>query len=336
MPSSNRVIRWGILGTARIATKVAAAIRKADGAELAAIASRSSQRASVWANEHGAARSVASYEALLDAADIDALYIPLPPSLHAEWTIRAAEHGKHVLCEKPLAATVAEAEDMAAACRENRVQLMDGVMWLHHPRARQMLEPIRDGSLGELKRVTSAFTFYWSKIPKDEFRLDRSLGGGALLDLGWYCVGASLWAFGELPQRVWGSARFRRDVDMNFSAVLWFDGDRVASFDCGFDVGMRKWFEVAGTAASLVCDDFTNPWDVQKARFWLHDAGGKTSEKIAPARVQEVCMIEDFCEIIRGGELSEDWPRAAVATQLVCEALDRSARGGEIVELQQV
>lgn len=333
MNKNERTIHWGILGTARIATKVGAAIRNAEGAELTAIASRNSDRASNWASEHHAERSYASYDELLNDPQLDAIYIPLPPAMHAEWTIKAAEKGKHVLCEKPLALSTSEAEEMAAACLENNVQLMDGVMWVHHPRANDMRKPVSDGRLGKLRRVTSAFTFNWDEIPEGDLRLNRELGGGSMLDLGWYCVRATLWAFDDLPKRVFGTARYYNDVDMNFSGILWYDEERIASFDCGFDSGMRRWLEVSGTQGSLVCDDFTKAWDEEKPRFWLNDTLGKSTEQISASSIQEVCMIEDMCQIIRSGSLNERWPREAINTQRVCDALDQAARSGQWVDI---
>lgn len=333
MTDEQRLIHWGVLGTARIAEKVGAAIRAADAAELTLIASRSAERAAAWANEHQAVRSVGSYEALLDDPEIDAVYIPLPPSMHREWTVRAAEAGKHVLCEKPLAATTADAEEMAAACREHGVQLMDGVMWVHHPRAAAIQDVLDSGELGRLRRVTSAFTFNWPEIPTGEFRLERGMGGGSLLDLGWYCVGATIRCFGGLPERVYGSARFRREVDMNFSGLMWYDRERTGAFDCGFETSMRRWLEVAGDEGSLVCDDFTRPYDAEKPRFWRHGQSGKTGECIVPGPIQEVAMIERFCNIVRSGDLEDHWPQTAVDVQRVCEALDRSAREERVVEL---
>ncbi|MCH7686241.1 MAG: Gfo/Idh/MocA family oxidoreductase [Planctomycetes bacterium] len=324
-------VHWGILGTARIAEKVAAAIHKANAAELTAVASRSGQRAAAWASEYGVTRSYGSYAELLNDSQLDAIYIPLPPSMHAEWTIKAAEKGKHVLCEKPLAMNAGEAREMAAACRENNVQLMDGVMWVHHPRAVEMLKPIQDGTLGTLRRVTSALTFNWDEIPVGDLRLQRELGGGSMLDLGWYCVRVTLWAFGELPKRVFGNARYDNDVDRNFSAILFYDDERMATFDSGFDVGMRKWVEVAGTKSSLICDDFTKPWDESRPRFWIHDVSGKNAEHVTAAPIQEVRMIEEMCGIIRTGSLENRWPQEAINTQRVCDALDQSARKGEWV-----
>lgn len=326
-------VKWGILGTAKIATKVSKAIHAAEGAELVAVASRSLDRAREWGTAHGVPRAYGSYEELLSDPELDAIYIPLPPSLHAEWTIKAAEAGKHVLCEKPLAVTAAEAREMIAACRAHGVQLMDGVMWSHHPRTEAMRSAIDAGKLGRLRTVTSAFSFDWGASPPENIRFHRELGGGALGDVGWYCVRAILWAFGDLPERVFATARYYRDVDVHLTAILWFSDERIGTLDCGFDTVWRKWFEVAGTGGSLVCDDFVVPWNVEKARFWLHDSQGKGSEEIARSIVQEVKMIEHFGSIVRSGALDDYWPQIALATQQVCDALEASARRKAIAEV---
>ncbi len=333
MSDTERTIRWGILSTARIAAKVCRAIHRAEGAAAAAVASRDAERARRWAAEHGVGRSHGSYGELLEDPGVDAVYIALPPALHAEWTLRAAEAGKHVLCEKPLAGSLAEAERMAAACRRAGVQLMDGVMWKHHARTAAMRGHIERGELGRLRRVTSAFTFCWDPFPEDDIRLSRELAGGSLGDLGWYCVGASLWAFDDLPTRVWATARYHRDVEVSLSGFLWFAGDRAASFDCGFDTLLRKWFEIAGTAGSLVCDDFTGPHDEAKPRYWAHDAAARSTEHIVPDAAQEVRMIERFSAIVRSGELDGRWPAESLRVQRVCDALDEAARSGRPVEL---
>jgi predicted dehydrogenase len=331
-PSRN--VNWGILGTARIASRVVGpAIHAADGSRLAAIASRRPEKAASWAAEHGAEKSYGSYQALLDDGAIDAVYLPLPPGMHAEWTIRAAKRGKHVLCEKPLAATLAQAEEMAAACREHGVQLMDGQHWLHHPRTADMQRRIHGGELGTVRRMTSAFAWNWDEFVLDDLRMQRELGGGSLLDLGWYCVTAALWAFDALPERVWATARLVNDVDVSLSALLWFSENRVASFDCAFDLMIRKWFEAAGNRGSLVCDDFPRAWDIEKPRFWIHAGQGKASEHVAPPVVQEVCMIEAFTQAVCSGRLNDDWPRRAVEVQRVCDAIDRSARTETTVDL---
>lgn len=324
-------IRWGILGTALIAEKVAAAIRQVPGCELAAIASRSEDRAQQWAERHGVGRACGSYDALLADPAIDAVYIPLPPSMHAEWTLRAAEAGKHILCEKPFACDSSEAQAMIAETKRQGVRLMDGVMWVHHDRTRRMKERLEAGALGDLRRVTAAFSFAWDAVPADNIRVQKELGGGCLGDLGYYCLRAIWWTFGELPERVFATARYRNDVEMNLSAMLWFSGQRMASFDCGFDTVMRQWFEIAGSTGSLVCDDFVLPKSNEKARFWNHDAAGAARELSVLDCVQEVRMIEHFAAAIGAGE-DPGFTDDALATMRMVDMVARSARESRIIE----
>ncbi len=325
-------IRWGILSTANIATKVAGAIHLARNADLVAVASRTEARASAWAQEHNVPTAYGTYDALLADASLDVIYIPLPPSLHAEWTIKAAEHGKHVLCEKPLAANADEAVAMADACHQNGVQLMDGVMWVHHERTAQMKRKLTDGILGKLRRVTAAFTFNWDTIPAGNIRAMKEFAGGSLGDLGYYCIRAILWAFEEMPTQVFATARYKVGVDFNLAGILWFEDERIATLDCGFDTALRKWFEVAGTRASIVCDDFTVPVSEDAARFWVHGPDGNERNTVDGC-IQEVEMIEKFSQIVQSGNLEAAWSDVAVNTTRICDALLESHRRGEIVKL---
>ena len=325
-------IRWGILSTANIATKVARAIHLAENADLVAVASRTEERAVTWAREHNVPTAYGTYGALLADESLDAIYIPLPPSLHAEWTIKAAAQGKHVLCEKPLAANADEAVAMADACRQNGVQLMDGVMWVHHQRTAEMKRTLTDSTLGKLRRVTAAFTFNWDTIPTDNIRAMKEFAGGSLGDLGYYCIRAILWAFEELPTQVFATARHKVGVDFNLTGILWFDDERIATLDCGFDTALRKWFEVAGTRASIVCDDFTVPISEDSARFWVHGPDGNERNTVEGC-IQEVTMIERFSQIVQSGNLETEWSDVAVNTMRVCDALLESHRRGEIVKL---
>lgn len=326
---SSRSVRWGILSTANIATKVARAINLANNAELVAIASRNEEQANTWAKNHNIQTAYGNYDELLSDTSLDAIYIPLPPSMHAEWTIRAAEHGKHVLCEKPLSANVDEAISMADACRQNGVQLMDGVMWVHHERTKTMKQKLAD--LGELRRVTAAFTFNWEKIPTNNIRVNPELAGGCLGDLGYYCVRAILWAFEDGPTHVYATARYKVGVDYNLSGILWFEDDRIATLDCGFDTSLRKWFEVAGTRASLVCDDFTVPTSEESSRFWIHGADNIKHE--TSHCIQEVNMIEKFSSIVLSNNLEPQWTDVAVNTMRVCDALLESAQQEKIIRI---
>lgn len=332
MSESSQTLRFGILGTAKITRRLVPAIREAANAELCAIASRTGESAKAWAQQYACDRIYVSYPELLAQPDIDAIYLPLPPSLHREWTIAAADAGKHVLCEKPLALTAADAEAMAAACAANGVQLMDGVMWVHHDRTPAMKRMIDSADFAPLRRVTAAFSINMMDELQGNFRLDPALGGGGLWDLGYYCVRAVLWAFAELPHRVYATARFEGGVDLNLSAIMWFDGDRMASIDCGFDTAFRTWMEVAGGGGSLVCDRFTRPLDGPTAPFYIHHGFDDAKEEI-PNHDQIVRMIETFAASALSGDLDPRWPREAIDTVRLCEALLRSAHDGQAVEL---
>ncbi|MDX1495553.1 MAG: Gfo/Idh/MocA family oxidoreductase, partial [Longimicrobiales bacterium] len=180
---SDSPVRWGVLSTANIGrAAVNPAIQASSNGELVAVASRDADRARAFASEHGIPESCGSYEALLERDDIDAVYIPLPNSMHREWTIRAAEAGKHVLCEKPLALDAAECEEMEAAAAEAGVKLMEAFMYRFHPRTERVVEMLREGVVGEPKTVRSTFTFRLRS--RDNIRLDPDLGGGALMDVG--------------------------------------------------------------------------------------------------------------------------------------------------------
>ncbi len=324
-------IRWGILSTANIAAKLARAIHLAGNADLIAVASRTAERAATWASQHSVPTAYATYDELLADESLDAVYIPLPPSLHAEWTIKAAERGKHVLCEKPLSANASEAVAMADACHQNGVQLMDGVMWVHHERTAIMKQMLTDGALGQLRRVTAAFTFNWDTVPVGNIRAMKEFAGGCLGDLGYYCVRAILWAFEAMPTQLFATARYNDGVEFNLTGILWFEDERIATFDCGFDTAPRKWVEVAGTRASLVCDDFTLPTSEESARFWIHGAQNQKHE--TGRYVQEITMIERFSHIVQSGKLEQQWPNVAVRTMQLCDALLESARKHKVVRL---
>ena len=186
-------VRIGIIGTARIARTVVPQMMASKHAEVVAIASRSMDKARQFAGEFGIQAAYGSYESLLTDDNVDAVYIPLPPSMHCEWTIKAAAAGKHVLCEKPLAINAPQAQQMVDAAIGDQIVLLDAVMWYHTARAEAMRDCVLSGQLGEVRQVTSAFTFPGNVLTEDNLRFSASLGGGSLLDIGWYCIGMSLW-----------------------------------------------------------------------------------------------------------------------------------------------
>ena len=244
-------LRWGILSTAKIATeKVIPGILGADRCEVVAIGSRDVARARAVADRHGIARVHGSYEDVLADPDVDAVYVPLPNHLHAEWTIAAARAGKHVLCEKPLALTPADAERMIESCRAEGVLLMEAFMYRLHPSWVAVRELVAGGRIGRLTAVDSWFSYY-NDDPAN-IRNIRAFGGGALYDIGCYSVNLSRMLFGAEPTRVTGS--IVRDpasgVDVLTSGVLEF-GSGIASFTCSTRAEPDQRVDVYGTGGRI-------------------------------------------------------------------------------------
>ena len=270
---------------------------------------------------------------MLTDANVDAVYIPLPPSMHCEWMIKAASAGKHVLCEKPLAINAPQAQLMIDAAIRHQIVLLDAVMWYHTARAETMRNCVLSGQLGEVRQVTSAFTFPGNLLSDDNLRFSASLGGGSLLDIGWYCVGMSLWMLQRMPERVFATAQWRNDIDLRMNGILWFPHDQMASFESGFNAVRRRWMEVAGTNAALVCDDFTKPWNADKPRFWIHNADGTADQNIVNHPPLERCLVDAFCQLISCGNINHEWLTLSLQTQQVCDALLKSARSGVVESL---
>ncbi len=246
-----RVCRWGVLSTANIAVrKVIPGIQRADRCEVVAIASRDPERASRFATAHGIARAHGSYEALLSDPDVDAVYIPLPNHLHAEWTVEAAHAGKHVLCEKPLAMDGVEATRMVEACNSHGVRLMEAFMYRLHPSWEGVRQLIASGRIGELRSVQSWFS-YFNDDPSN-IRNIAEAGGGALYDIGCYSVNASRMLFGGEPVRV--EASMTRDpetgVDVTTSAILEFERG-VATFTCSTRAEPDQRVHIYGTSGRI-------------------------------------------------------------------------------------
>jgi len=243
---SASVVRWGILSTANIGVrKVIPAISKAERCEVVAIASRDGERAARAADELGIPRAHDGYEALLSDPDVDTVYIPLPNSQHAAWTIAAARAGKHVLSEKPLAMTAAEAEEMVRACATEGVLLMEAFMYRLHPSWEAVRELVASGRIGRLRAVQSWFS-YFNDDPND-IRNVAELGGGALYDIGCYSINLSRMLFGGEPTRIEASVtREATGTDVLTSAILAFD-DGVATFTCSTRAERDQQVHIYGT-----------------------------------------------------------------------------------------
>ena len=244
-------LRWGILGPGRIAPRLVRAVGACARGELVAVASRDPDRAAEFAARHGIPRSFGSYDALLAADDVDVVYVSLPNHLHAEWTIRALEAGKHVLCEKPLALTVADVDAIATASARSGRIAVEAFMYLHHPQIRRAIELARSGALGPIELVNGSFSFFLT-YPGDP-RIDPAMGGGSLWDVGCYPVSFARRLAGEEPDGINAFARFdERGVDRTFIGQLHFPGGLLAQFDGGFAAPDRERLEIVGGEASLV------------------------------------------------------------------------------------
>jgi predicted dehydrogenase len=271
-----------------------------------------------------------SYEALLADPDVDAIYNPLPNSLHPEWTINAARAGKHVLCEKPVARTAADADRMAAACREAGVVLMEAFMWRHHPQHARVRALLDAGEIGDPRMVRGTFTYLMRAGPN--VRLESTLEGGSLMDVGCYPLNAARWVFGSEPIEV--SAQQIVDeqfgVDTVFAAVLRFPGNRVAVIDSSFAQSGQAMYEVVGTTGRIVVEFAYRP-DARPGRIHVMRDDDQRVDEVPPTD-QFVAEAEHFARSVRAGRLlppAED----GTAQARVIEALYASAATGRAVSL---
>lgn len=246
-----RPLRIGILGAARIAAAFVTGAKLSARVQIVAVGSRDSERAAEFAKAHGIERAM-SYDELLAAKDIDAVYIPLPNSLHAPWSIKAAQAGKHVICEKPLALNEADAIEMFAAADAAGVVLLEGYPYMFQPQTFQIERLIAEGAIGEIQSMTAAFGFALSD-PAD-IRFDAALGGGALLDVGCYPVSFVRRIIGSRPSRVSATARWHRGIDQTLAATLEFASGAIAQVSCSFSTGLHRCAWIAGSAGIIETD----------------------------------------------------------------------------------
>jgi D-xylose 1-dehydrogenase (NADP+, D-xylono-1,5-lactone-forming) len=310
-------LRWGILSTANITEKL---LGSGHDQQFVAVGSRDLGRAQAFASEHGIARAHGSYEELLADPEVDAIYNPLPNSLHVEWSIKGLEAGKHVLCEKPMSRhpdEVDRAFDVAE--REGRV-LEEAFMWRHHPQVARTRELIAAGDIGDLRVIRAAFAFV-AADPND-IRLQADLDGGGLMDVGCYCVSGCRTLASAEPVR--GYAEHipgGNGVDVALVATLRFPGDVVAHFDCGVSYLGGDQLEAVGSEGSVFLDD---PWHGREAVIELRRNGLVERIETGPANSYAL-ELADFEAAVRG----EDPPlltRAdAVAQARAIEALYTSA-----------
>ena len=248
----NRV-RWGVLSTARIGRVVAQACRDSQSAEFVAVASRDAERARQFADEEGMPLSFGSYEELLACDAVAAVYIALPVSTHAEWTVRALAAGKDVLCEKPMSASSAKVEACFDAVERSGRQCFEGLMYRHHPQTRLVARMVADGDIGQLTLVRAVLSV---SVGEHDIRRSPALDGGALNDLGCYCVSA-IRLFAGRPLSIQAEQVQAGGVDLRLAATLRMGGDVLGQFDIGLDLPRREELELVGTTGRIVVPD---PW----------------------------------------------------------------------------
>ena len=320
-------LRLGFLSTAKIGDLVLRGARKSDKVEVVAVASRDLARAQAHARERGIERAYGSYEDLLADPELDAVYVALPNVFHVEWSIRALEAGKHVLCEKPLSRDPAEVERaFDAAARAGRI-LMEGFMYRHHPQMRKLEELVAEGAIGDLRAVRSAFTFVLDR-PGD-VRWTPELGGGSLLDVGCYCVSGSRLLAGE-PEVVYAEQRLgETGVDVHFAATMRFPGDVLAHFDCGFDAPQQGLLEAVGSEGSILVPDpfIIDTWGLDLRR------DGRVERVELEKRNKYQAELENLAAAINGEAEPLLGRVESVGQARALDALLRSAELGEPVAL---
>jgi predicted dehydrogenase len=275
-------LRWGLLSTARINRLLIPAIRGGARSELTTVASRQFDRAQAYAAEWEIPRALGSYEALLSDPRIDVIYNPLPNSLHVDWTVKALDAGKHVLCEKPLALSVEDVDRIANAAKRNGKVAAEAFMYRHHPLTHTAERIVRSGRLGRIRGYKGAFTFPLTR--ERDVRLDPALGGGSLWDVGCYPLSYANLLAGGAPVDVFGWQQLApTKIDLEFSAMMRYADGAVAQFDSGFVGPFRAEMQVIGTDATLRIDRPFRTDEQSRLRLTIgNDTETLPSEPAAP------------------------------------------------------
>jgi predicted dehydrogenase len=365
---NHKSCRWGFLSTAAISRKNWKSIALSGTGTLTVVASRDVKKAQAFIDECSAEVpfpvapvAIGSYEELLERKDVDAVYIALPTALRKSWVIRAAEAGKHVLCEKPIAINAADAAEMIAACKINKVQFMDGVMFNHSARLPALRADLNSGTIGDIRRVTSHFTFHGGEaFERDNIRVQSQLEPhGCLGDLGWYNLRFSLWVMGyRMPESV--SAHTHQTlqgssspapVPGEMSGTLFFENGVSANFFCSFLVENQQLASISGSHGYITLNDFVLPFygaevaythasnvlEIDNCRWNMRQhATRKAVAEYASgeANSQEVNMIREMNHLALTRSLNDHWPDIALKTQRLLDACRESADGnGKLIAI---
>ena len=319
-------LRIGILGCANIAERMIEAARATDAVVVQAVASRDASRAAGWAAARGVPHSFGSYDAMLESGLIDAVYIPLPNSLHATWSIAALETGLPVLCEKPLCTNGDDAQRVTMAARMANLPLLEGYMYRYHPQWSVVRDLLDQDAIGELSTMESCFT--WMCDDRSEIPASGLLGGGALLDVGGYCVHLSRLIAGDEPLRVAAFER-RSSVDDTMLGLLDFPGAFMARFETSIANYERHRVEISGTRGAIVVK---NPWvaGADPTTIILHRENEEPKTITVPGANAYALQLEHFVRLVRQGGVDEDSLEDSLALARVMDALFASAAHGTV------
>lgn len=295
---TDRILRWGLLSTAQINRALISPLRASERNELFAVASRSMEQAESYAREWDIPRVHGSYEALLADPEVDVIYNPLPNHLHAEWTIKALHAGKHVLCEKPLALSVQEVDDIAQAAKETGNIVAEAFMYRHHPKTLKVKELVDGGVLGDLQIIRGLFAATFNL--KDNYRMVKEMGGGSLWDVGCYPVSYTRLIVGEKPREVFGwQVEGPTGIDETFMGQMRFESGVLAQFVCGFASPFRTSMEIIGSKGTLSVPVPFHPGASDK----IHLQVGDDAETIEiPDQELYIGEVEDMAEAVLLGK----------------------------------
>jgi predicted dehydrogenase len=324
-----KTLNWGLLSTARINDALIPPLLGSRRNKLVAVASRNQETADAYAKKKKIPRSHGSYEALLADPEIDVIYNPLPNHLHAEWTIKAVQAGKHVLCEKPLALSVDEVDAIKAAAQKHGRVVAEAFMYRHHPQTLKVQEMVNGGSLGTVKLVRGSFSFVLTR--EGDVRLNPEWGGGSIWDVGCYPISYTRTVLGQNPLEVSGwQITGPTGIDETFVGQMKFANDVLAQFDCSFVIPLHSFMEIVGSEATL---NISLPFKPQVREAVYLTQGGKTKTIRIKGQELYIGEVEDMANAILLGQsprISLDDSRANVAA---ITGLLESARSGRAVRV---
>ena len=326
---ADKVLNWGLLSTARINRALITPLRASKRNQLSAVASRTQESAGKYAREWKIPRAHGSYEALLADPEIDVVYISLPNHLHAEWSIKAVEAGKHVLCEKPLALSPQEVDAIKDAARKHGRVVMEAFMYRHHPQTLKVQELVKEGSLGSLKLIRGSFSFLLAR--EGDVRLDPAMGGGSIWDIGCYPISYARSVIGEEPLEVFGwQVTGPTGVDETFVGQMRFDHDILTQFDSSFVIPFHAFMEIVGSEGTLNIPKPFKPETDEKIYLTRGDKTETIRIKGQELYIGEVENMADAILLNRDPRIALDDSRANVAA---ISALLASARTGRAVSV---